>query len=297
MYIGIIRLYRGRYLRSPTFNDLTRIYEVHESKHLFPGMIGSIDCMHWEWGNCPTAWRGLYTRGDHGHPTVSLQAICSQDLWIWDAYFGSVGSNNDINVFNASAVPEYYTSRSISMLPFYANETFYQHGYYLTDGIYPEYATFVKAFQQPIDPKRAYFKKKQESARKDIERCFGVLKKRWHYVKNPCRVWTLAKMSDAMYACIILHNMILEDEGRAICQHYVPGSVPEQFPEPTEFEREMNMRQWRSRDTHHALRHDLVEHIWNNRPMLEEDEVEDDDEDEDDFDQVGEDWAEVDPED
>ncbi|XP_076958480.1 uncharacterized protein LOC143634215 [Bidens hawaiensis] len=231
--IGIIQLYSHSYLRILTSNDLTRIYDVHESKHSFPSMIGSIDCMHWEWSNCPTAWRGQYTRGDHGEPTVSLQAICSHDLWIWSAYFGSVGSNNNINVLNASLVLDYYISRSIPVLPFYANDTFYRHGYNLGDGIYPEYSIIVKTFQDPIEEKREYFKKKQESARKDIERCFEVLKSRWHYMKNPCRVWWLAKMNDAMYTCIILHNMILEDERKAICQQYIPGSVPEQYPKPT----------------------------------------------------------------
>ncbi|XP_076904350.1 uncharacterized protein LOC143559758 [Bidens hawaiensis] len=160
----IIQLYGGCYMRIPTTNDLSCIYDVHESEHSFPGMIGSLDCMHWEWGNCPTACRGQYTRGEHGVPTVSLQAICSHDLWVWSTYFGSVGSNNDINVLNMSPVLEYCISHSIPVLPFNANGTYYHHGYYLRDGIYPEYSIIMKTFQDPIEEKREYFKKKQASA-------------------------------------------------------------------------------------------------------------------------------------
>lgn len=52
----------------------------------------------------------------------------------------------------------------------------------------------------------------QEAVRKDIERAFGVLQARFHIVKNPCRQWSSDTMSDIMTCCIILHNMILEDE-------------------------------------------------------------------------------------
>ena len=45
---------------------------LHESKHGFPGMLGSLDCTHWSWRNCPTEWRGQYMRGDHEHPTIML---------------------------------------------------------------------------------------------------------------------------------------------------------------------------------------------------------------------------------
>ncbi|KAJ6824636.1 putative nuclease HARBI1 [Iris pallida] len=67
----------------------------------FPGMLGSLDCMHWAWKNCPTAWAGHYS-GRHGGPTIILEAVASYDLWIWHAYFGLPGSNNDINVLQSS---------------------------------------------------------------------------------------------------------------------------------------------------------------------------------------------------
>ncbi|CAL2246066.1 unnamed protein product [Prunus armeniaca] len=43
------------YLRRPTPRDLQRLLQKAKSRG-FPGMIGSIDCMHWQWKNCPTAW-------------------------------------------------------------------------------------------------------------------------------------------------------------------------------------------------------------------------------------------------
>ena len=60
----IIDLYRNEYLRKPNAQDIARLYSAHEEKHGFKGMLGSIDCMHWEWKNCPNAWKGQYTRGD-----------------------------------------------------------------------------------------------------------------------------------------------------------------------------------------------------------------------------------------
>ncbi|XP_018458072.2 uncharacterized protein LOC108828914 [Raphanus sativus] len=84
---GIIHLFGNQYLRHPTPEDLEKLLYVGEQRD-FPGMIGSIDCMHWEWKNCPTAWKGMYSRG-HDKPTIVLEAVASQDLWIWHAFFGA----------------------------------------------------------------------------------------------------------------------------------------------------------------------------------------------------------------
>ncbi|XP_071703970.1 uncharacterized protein [Rutidosis leptorrhynchoides] len=66
----IIDFYANVYLREPTLHDIHHLYEGHERIHGFPGILGSIDCMHWAWEKCLVAWRGQYIRGDHSHPTI-----------------------------------------------------------------------------------------------------------------------------------------------------------------------------------------------------------------------------------
>ncbi|KAJ0534652.1 putative harbinger transposase-derived protein [Helianthus annuus] len=97
---GVISCFGQEYLRMPKENDLARLLHVGEERG-FPGMIGSIDCMHWEWKNCPTAWAGQYA-GRSGKPTIILEVVASYDLWIWHAFFGTPGTCNDINVLHRS---------------------------------------------------------------------------------------------------------------------------------------------------------------------------------------------------
>ncbi|KAK9080084.1 hypothetical protein SSX86_001759 [Deinandra increscens subsp. villosa] len=99
---AILKLYKDEFLHSPTSHDIERLYEAHGQYHGLPGMIGSIDCTHWEWRNCPREYHGQYHRGDHANPTIILEAVASQDMWFWHAFFGAPGANNDINVLNQS---------------------------------------------------------------------------------------------------------------------------------------------------------------------------------------------------
>ncbi|CAN1216516.1 hypothetical protein LINPERPRIM_LOCUS633, partial [Linum perenne] len=60
--------------------DMRKLLQ-ESSRRGFPRMISSIDCMHWEWRTCPTAWKGAYT--DHMHrPTIILEAVASYNTWI-----------------------------------------------------------------------------------------------------------------------------------------------------------------------------------------------------------------------
>ena len=60
---AIIETYGPFYLRKPTAEDLKLILSLHSAKG-FPGRLGSLDVMHWQWKNCPTAWAGQYKSGE-----------------------------------------------------------------------------------------------------------------------------------------------------------------------------------------------------------------------------------------
>ncbi|GJR83386.1 ALP1-like protein isoform X1 [Tanacetum coccineum] len=99
--------------------------------------------------------------------------------------------------------------------PFVVNGVGYEKGYYLADGIYQQWATFIKSFTVANDSKPSYFKKRQESARKEVGRAFGVLQGCWG-IQQLARQYHLNSLHRIMYSCIILHNMILEDQKMAV---------------------------------------------------------------------------------
>ncbi|XP_057774813.1 uncharacterized protein LOC130993792 [Salvia miltiorrhiza] len=124
-------------------------------------------------------------------------------------------SNNDLNVLNNSN--DLLQGMGVS-ITYQVNNSYYKIGYYLTNDIYPNWPIFVKSPTHPTHAKGKRFKVMQEAAHKDIERAFGVLQARWAIVKGPSRLWSKEEMSDIMFTCIILHNMIIEDEGEHATQ-------------------------------------------------------------------------------
>ncbi|GJX22826.1 ALP1-like protein [Tanacetum coccineum] len=88
-----MNLYGEEFWRNPTYTDMEKLYVHHDEKHGFLEMLGIIDC------------------------TV----IAYQDLWIWHAFFGVSGMNNDVNVLRQSPLFNDLKSRRAPDLQFVAN--------------------------------------------------------------------------------------------------------------------------------------------------------------------------------
>jgi len=208
---AVVDLFEDEYLRHPNEADTAHLLALGERRD-FPGMLGSIDCMHWAWKNCPVEHQGQY-KGHVEKPTIILEAVASNDLWIWHAFFGMPGSHNDINVLHRSPLFANLAEGRAPDVNYTINGHDYTMGYYLADGIYPSWATLVKSISLPMGNKNKYFAKAQEAARKDVERAFGVLQSRFAIVRGPARLWDTETLALIMRACVIMHNMIVEYEG------------------------------------------------------------------------------------
>jgi len=86
---AVISAFGQEYLRKLTPSDIAALLRMNK-KRGFPGiywvcgfaislvgrklgMLGSLDCMHWPWKNCPMVYAGQY-KGKEKKPTIVLEA-------------------------------------------------------------------------------------------------------------------------------------------------------------------------------------------------------------------------------
>ncbi|KAJ8520492.1 hypothetical protein ON010_g17938 [Phytophthora cinnamomi] len=275
---AIMRIFGPKYLRKPTRFDLEMLLAENAARG-FPGMIRSLDCMHWSWKNCPTAWAGAF-KGKEKSKTVILEAVASQTLWIWHAFYGTPGSNNDLNVLERSPLLDDLVNSTAPIVHFRVNGAVYDRAYYLTDGIYPAWEIFQKSISEPNSQKDKKFKTVHEAIRKDIERAFGVLQQRFRMLAVPCKLWSVNAMGEVVMTCIILHNMIIEDEisDSTLNNNYLyeDGRVSPAPPAPSATSAQRHpphgtcpvtniiqeLLAVEDENSHFALKNDLIEHIW-----------------------------------
>jgi len=120
--------------------------------------------------------------------------------------------------------------------------------------------------------KRKYFAKAQKAVRKDVERAFGVPQSRFAIVRGAARMWDTETLEDILKACVIMHNMIVEDEGvvdpterfdyggQNVKLSHENNRTLDEFIEAH--------KRIRDKETHVQLKEDLIEHLWNHHPDL-----------------------------
>ena len=127
-------------------------------------------------------------------------------------FFGVAGSNNDINVLNQSPLFKDVLQGQAPIVNFMVNGHEHNMGYYLADDIYPSWPVFIKGIPLPQSEKHQLFTNAQAAWRKDVECAFGVLKSRFNIIAVPGRSYSKRTLGLIMRACVILHNMIIDDE-------------------------------------------------------------------------------------
>jgi hypothetical protein len=175
------------------------------------------------------------------------------------------GFHNDINVFHRSWVLSRLEENVLVVHYEINGNAYYDKSCYLVDGIYLSWDTLVKTICGPQTKKMKRFVKQQETSRKDVEQTFGVLRAWWAIVHH-AKTWNLQTMWEVMTCCVIMHNMIVEQEcdnnlhnqgwklqGESIEPRYGTSSCQEFLHMHVEL---------RDSHIHNRLQTDLVEYRW-----------------------------------
>nr|XP_043635963.1 uncharacterized protein LOC122607113 [Erigeron canadensis] len=195
-----------------------------------------------------------------GRPTLNIFQKCSSAIRQLayastadqlDEYL-KMGSQTSADQFNTLFLQD-----KAPAVNFTLNGQQFTKGYYLADVIYPELATLVKSFKCPMDPKTSKFKRFQESARKDVERAFGVLQGRWRILQQGACPLSINKIKRIMYSCVLLYNMVVEYNECAISPldlELIPDTPPARsWDERVDIHSRMT-EELRDRATHNFLR-------------------------------------------
>jgi hypothetical protein len=108
---------------------------------------------------------------------------------------------------------------------------------------------------------------KQASVRKDVECAFGLLKKMFNILDIPGRSYSQRTLGLIIRACIILHNMIIDDErGGGYDDNY--HTVTFVVAPPINYEAAVSLTSIRQREVHLTygliflnFQSDLIEHV------------------------------------
>jgi hypothetical protein len=180
-------------------------------------MIGSLDCTHTFWKNCPKAWQGSY-KGKESKPSIVMESIADYFLFLWHASYGYTSTLNDNTILHLSPLMDRFLDGTFheveaeaAVVPFMIKEEQFNKVFVLVDGIYPSYSRFVRGIKVPATREEKKYTSWQEGARKDVERAFGVLKNTWQFLDRPILLHDLTDISNRVVSCLLLHNILVTD--------------------------------------------------------------------------------------
>ncbi|XP_051197093.1 uncharacterized protein [Lolium perenne] len=167
--------------------------------------------------------------------------------------------------------PSFFRRRGEApIVNFMVNGHEYNYGYYLADGIYPSWPVFMKSVTLPQSEKHRLFTTDQSAWRKDVECAFGVLKARFNILAVLGRSYSRRTLGLIMRACVILHNMIIDDERDTNLKNIYEtvdsnvGPVIHNNASPSLAARIQMDNEMRDSPMYTQLQHDLIEHVWAN---------------------------------
>ena len=172
-----------KYIKIPkNVAELNELSVQYESLG-FPGCVGSTDGVQIAWEGCPNAYRVSFT-GKEKYPTLGFNVTVDHELRVLHVCSMFAGRFNDktkilYDDYVKKLRTDYYAGFDYNLTDERGVVTTHDVPYLLCDGGYHRWVQTMCAFKTTNVEALALWSKKLESTRKDAERVFGVMKKRF----------------------------------------------------------------------------------------------------------------------
>lgn len=235
----------GRQVLYPLFVKVPSTNEefektMHEFTNAgFPGCVGAVDCVHVRLWGCPEEYKILST-GKEKFPTRVFQVVCDFNRRVLHSTVGYYGSYNDktvlvrdkfMNNLKSGLVGENveWTIFSAEGIPTVKIGELYV----ICDGGYLNWNVLISNVKRSDNESVQRWSNMQESLRKAIECCFGIIKQRFRIFKKGVDFPSFELLDDTWFTGLALHTMLIDVEQELVEPVVVTGSstVAVEFPE------------------------------------------------------------------
>jgi hypothetical protein len=187
------------------------------------GAIGSTDCFHLFWDRCPQQLKVDCKNGKYKRCTLVFSIVNDHHRRIYSCTHPFHGTCNDKVV---ASYDGFICTLQKERNPMYSNRTFTLKNesgvsfevkgvWLLCDGGYHQWRIMQSPPSHACSGKEVLFREVLESARKSTECLIGILKARFWSMKHPIRMTSKNDIANMVWACCILHNMLLKFDGLA----------------------------------------------------------------------------------
>ena len=185
-----------------------------------PGCVGSVDCVHVGWDQCPVQYSNMY-KGKEGYTFIAYEVISTSRKFIQSVSAGHPGARNDKHIVRTDDTVMsllhgngWLNSKSWETKDRKGRTKVTKGLYLICDGGYHRWPCLMFPVKSGApDSPLAKWGGMMESVRKDIEGVFGILKKRFQYLKTFNRMRKQVHIDNAFTTCCIIHNLLLDDDG------------------------------------------------------------------------------------
>ena len=166
-------------------------WKVCTSQKGLPGCVGSINCVHVRWDNCPAGLLGECV-GKEGKPTLAFEVVVDHDRRVQSVSGYCHGAQNDKTILKHDRAVT--TLRTPGL--FLSEKTFeletndiggteeHKGAYFICDGGYSMWTCLIPPYKEyePTTNKEGW-SKHVEGLWKDVEYTFGVLKNGFRWLR------------------------------------------------------------------------------------------------------------------